>query len=58
MLATQRIAVDALNVGASEVVLYYTNGSYFNEDEALGRLIRILMKDVPADIEKFRLMAP
>lgn len=56
-LATQKITVEALNITATDVTLYYTNMSYFTEDEAIGRSIRVLMNDAPAEIEKFRLIA-
>ena len=41
----------------SEVILYYDNERYFAEDEAVGRLTRVLMADAPPRIEKFRLIA-
>jgi hypothetical protein len=56
-LAAQKISTDALEINTSEITLYYTNAQYFTEDEAVGRIIRILMKDAPTDIEKFRLIA-
>jgi hypothetical protein len=56
-LVAQKITTDALDIGTSEITLYYTNGAYFTEDEAVGRVIRVLMKDAPTDIEKFRLIA-
>lgn len=55
-LAVQTITADALEVGPTELTLYYTNISYFTDDEAAGRVIRVLMKDAPTDIEKFRLI--
>lgn len=53
----QRIGIEALAIGESTATVYYKNAHYFAEAEALDRLTRILMKDTPADIERFRLIA-
>jgi hypothetical protein len=56
-LTTQKIAIDALDVGKGAITLYYTNFAYSTEDEALGRVIRVLMKDSPTEVERFRIIA-
>ncbi len=38
-------------------LVYYDNTHYFSEADALDRLTRVLMKDTPPDIERFRLIA-
>ncbi len=52
----QKITILALSLTDSEAIVYYSNTRYFHEPEALDRLVRILLADAPADIEKFRLL--
>ena len=52
----QKIVIVALSLTDSEAIVYYTNNRYAREPEAVDRLIRILLADVPDNIEKFRLM--
>jgi hypothetical protein len=56
-LKKQQITVDAVNISGAELVIYYTNSTYFAEANAIDRLVRILMADAPSEIEKFRLIA-
>ena len=53
----QKIGIEALAVGDGTATVYYTNNHYFAEADALDRLTRLLMKDAPPDIERFRLIA-
>jgi hypothetical protein len=53
----QGLAVDAVNISGADLIVYYTNSTYWSETSALNRLVRILMMDAPAKIEKFRLIA-
>jgi hypothetical protein len=53
----QRITIQAISTSGAELVVYYTNATYFSEASALERLVRILMGDAPPEIEKFRLIA-
>jgi len=53
----QHIGIDAMILSGTEAVIYYTNGNYFSEAVAIDRLVRLLMKDAPPQIEKFRLIA-
>lgn len=54
---TQQIKIEAITLSDSTAVVYYTNSHYFAEGDAIDRLMRILMKDAPPNIEKFRLIA-
>jgi hypothetical protein len=53
----QRIAIEAIALTESVAIVYYNNPRYFSEVDALDRLTRILMKETPPLIEKFRLIA-
>ncbi len=53
----QQIAIEALAIAGSTAIVYYRNSHYFAESDALDRLTRILMKETPSDIERFRLIA-
>jgi len=53
----QRIFIEAAMLGDSEVTVYYANTYYFAEIDAIDRLTRILMGDMPATVERFRLIA-
>lgn len=53
----QQIAVEAVALTESSAIIYYNNSHYFSEADALDRLTRILMKDTPPEIEKFRIIA-
>ena len=53
----QKIAIEAISLTDSVATVYYGNIHYFEEADALDRLTRLLMKDVPPGIEKFRLIA-
>jgi hypothetical protein len=53
----QRITIDAIDISGTELLVYYTNETYFSEENALDRLTRLLMANAPTQIEKFRLVA-
>jgi hypothetical protein len=53
----QFITILAARLTDSEAIVYYENGHYFSEADALDRLTAILMKDAPSDIERFRLVS-
>ena len=55
-LTDQRLVVEALSYGNGELVVYYRNNHYFAETDAIDRMVRVLTKEAPADIEKFRLI--
>ena len=52
----QKVNIVALSLTDSEAIIYYSNTRYFHEPEALDRLVRILLADAPANIEKFHLL--
>ncbi|HWU55227.1 MAG TPA: YjbH domain-containing protein, partial [Rhizomicrobium sp.] len=56
-ITAQSLFVDALSLGDSEVLLYYRNGHYFAEIDAIDRIVRVLTKEAPPQIERFRLIA-
>ena len=56
-ITAQNIVVDALSLGNGELVLYYRNNHYFAETDAIDRITRVLSKEAPPEIEKFRLIA-
>jgi hypothetical protein len=53
----QHIFVHALSLGEGELVIYYQNDHYLSESAAVDRIVRILTKEAPPEIEKFRLIA-
>jgi hypothetical protein len=52
----QKITILAVSLTDSEAIVYYSNIRYFHAPEAVDRLVRILLADAPANIEKFRLL--
>ena len=55
-MTEQHLYVEALSLGSGELLLYYRNGHYFAETDAIDRMTRILTKYAPPQIEKFRLI--
>ena len=53
----QHIQIAALRIGEDEALVYYTNTHYAAEADAVERLTRILTREAPPEIEKFRLIA-
>jgi hypothetical protein len=53
----QKLLIDAVSLSDGEAIVYYFNARYFHEDEAIDRLVRVLLKDAPPEIEKFRLIS-
>src|SRR4029077_17658391 len=56
-ITKQNLFVDALALGNSEVLLYYSNVHYFAETDAIERIVRVLTSEAPPQIERFRLIA-
>jgi hypothetical protein len=52
----QNLYVDAVSVGQGELLLYYRNHHYQAESDAIDRIVRVLSKEAPPGIEKFRLI--
>ena len=53
----QQIGVEALSVEPEMVWLYFSNGHYFSEAEAAGRIARVLMADAPPSVEVFHIVS-
>lgn len=49
----QSLSVWAVSFTDSEAFIYYQNSQYATEAEAIGRLVRVAMTDLPANIEVF-----
>jgi hypothetical protein len=56
-LTAQHLFVEALSLGPGELLLYYRNYHYLAEADALDRITRVLTREAPPQIEKFRLIA-
>ncbi len=56
-VALQAIRVEALSVERSVVWLYFSNDTYRVEDEAVGRMARVLMADAPPNVEVFHIVS-
>ena len=54
---SQQIKIEAIALTDNIATVYYNNSHYFAEADALDRLTRVLMKDTPPDVERFRLIA-
>lgn len=50
------LKVEAISGAYSEIIVYYTNLRYEFEDEAIGRMLRVIMKDAPASVEIIHLI--
>ena len=56
-ITKQNLFVDALSLGDSDMLLYYRNVHYQAETDAIDRIVRVLSKEAPPEIERFRLIA-
>jgi hypothetical protein len=56
-IAAQQLFVEALSLSQGELVLYYRNYHYLAETDAVDRMTRVLTKEAPPEIERFRLIA-
>lgn len=52
----QGLQIEAVIFRPHELTVHYTNTKYYVEDDAINRLLRVLMADAPADIEMFRIV--
>jgi hypothetical protein len=55
--AAQGLRIEAIGIGTHEIVVYYSNTTYFLESDAIGRMARILLAATPASVEAMRLVA-
>ena len=56
-MGKQSLSLFALSLGTSETWVYYQNDKYQSESEAAGRVLRLLMADMPPTVEVFHLIA-
>jgi hypothetical protein len=56
-LTAENIFVMAVSLADSDLTLYYANYHYQMESDALDRIVRVLSKEAPPNIERFRLIA-
>ena len=56
-VTAENIFVMAVSLTDSDLTLYYTNYHYQMESDALDRIVRVLSKEAPPNIERFRLIA-
>jgi hypothetical protein len=54
---SQNLEIDAVSVGGNTALVYFSNTKYYFESEAIGRIVRILLSDTPADVEIFRIIS-
>ena len=53
----QQIVIQAISLTDTDAIVYYSNLRYSHEDDAVKRLVGVLLMDAPPNIEKFRLLA-
>ena len=53
----QSLFMEAMSLGSNELWIYYDNYRFESEDEAIGRIARVLMADAPPSIEVFHIVA-
>ncbi|HVT28051.1 MAG TPA: YjbH domain-containing protein, partial [Lacipirellulaceae bacterium] len=53
----QNIGIVAINVEKTRISVAYANNTYRTNAEAIGRLLRLLMKVAPNSVERFQLVA-
>ena len=56
-LAAQNLFVVTVALSESEITVYYSNFHYQAEGDALDRMVRVLSKEAPPNVERFRLIA-
>jgi hypothetical protein len=53
---SQQLELDALAINGTDAWLYYRNQRYRLQTQAAGRLVRVLLKDAPPQVEVFHLI--
>ena len=53
----QLLFVDAVGIRNGVATVYYENGAYESAADAAGRIIRVLMKDTPTNVEEFHIIS-
>jgi hypothetical protein len=54
--AKQKIVIQAISLTDDEAIVYYSDVRYLHEDDAVRRLVHVLLADAPTTIEKFRML--
>jgi hypothetical protein len=52
----QKLAIVATKIAPTRIEIAFFNGTYRSNDEAMGRLLRLLMADAPSSVEEFRIV--
>ncbi|HEX3675098.1 MAG TPA: YjbH domain-containing protein [Rhizomicrobium sp.] len=55
--ASQGLRVEGVRITAHEIVIYYSNTTYYHEADAIGRLARVLLAATPSNVEAMRMVA-
>jgi hypothetical protein len=53
---SQNLAISAIQITATRIEVAFANGTYRSNDEAMGRLLRVLMAEAPYTVEVFRVV--
>jgi len=53
----QKIEIVAITIAKHQIEVAFANGTYRNDAEAIGRLLRVLMAESPNEVEKFRIVS-
>ena len=53
----QLLFIDSIKIRHRVATVFYENGAYESAADAAGRLIRVLMKDAPSDVEEFHMIS-
>jgi hypothetical protein len=57
LATSQALEIDAIGLDGNQVNVAFTNAHYRTEPEAYGRLARVLMATMPANVETFRIIS-
>ncbi len=55
--ATQNLRIEGVGIGAHEIIVYYSNITYYEESDAIGRMARVLLAATPPSIESLKMVA-
>jgi hypothetical protein len=55
--ASQGLRVEGVAITDHEIVIYYSNTTYYHEADAVGRLARVLLAATPSNVEAMRMVA-
>jgi hypothetical protein len=55
--AAQGLRIEAVGMSEHAIIVYYSQTSYYDESEAIGRLARVLLTTTPPSIESLKMVA-